>query len=95
VKVSKVLFKLSFIQYTFQEQHIAEEIKEKASGFRGNKDLINEEQLLSRQQLRKQFSNPLPPLEMTPKVNYDYNQRRYNNPPNIGQAWSVCSFTCT
>ncbi|XP_018362325.1 PREDICTED: uncharacterized protein LOC108760722 [Trachymyrmex cornetzi] len=71
-----------------QEQHIAEEIKEKASGFRGNKDLINEEQLLSRQQLRKQFSNPLPPLEMTPKVNYDYNQRRYNNPPNIGQAWS-------
>jgi len=64
----------------------------KASVFRGAKDLINEEQLLNRQQLRKQFSNPLPFLEMTPKVNYDYNQRRYNNPPNIGQAWSVGSF---
>jgi len=65
----------------------------KASSFRGAKDLINEEQLLNRQQLRKQFSNSLPFLEMTPKVNYDYNQRRYNNPPNIGQAWSVGSFT--
>lgn len=75
-----------------QEQHIAEERETKASAFRGG---LNEEQLLNRQQLRKQFSNPLPLLEMTPKVNYDYNQRRYNNPPNIGQAWSVGSFTLT
>ncbi|XP_018398580.1 PREDICTED: uncharacterized protein LOC108776459 [Cyphomyrmex costatus] len=73
-----------------QEQHIAEE-EMKQNAFKGNKDLINEEQLLNRQQLRKQFFNP-PLLEMTPNVNYDYNQRRYNNPPNIGQAWSVCSF---
>lgn len=78
-----------------QEQHIAEEMEAKASAFRGGKDLINEEQLLNRQQSRKQFSNPLPFLEMTPKVNYDYNQRRYNNPPNTGQAWSVGSLIST
>lgn len=75
-----------------QEQHIAEEMVSKAAAFRDGKDLMNEEQRLNRQQSRKQFSNSLPLLEMTPKVNYDYNQRRYNNPPNIGQAWSVGSF---
>ncbi|XP_039310013.1 uncharacterized protein LOC105204331 isoform X2 [Solenopsis invicta] len=71
-----------------QEQHLAEEMETRASAFRGGKDLINEEQQFNRQQSRKQFSSPLPLLEISPKVNYDYNQRRYNNPPNIGQAWS-------
>ncbi|XP_011631156.2 uncharacterized protein LOC105423185, partial [Pogonomyrmex barbatus] len=71
-----------------QEQHIAEEMETKAAAYREDKDRINEEQLLNRQQQRKQFSSPLLPLEIPPKVNYDYNQRRYNNPPNIGQAWS-------
>ncbi|KAL0108322.1 hypothetical protein PUN28_015095 [Cardiocondyla obscurior] len=71
-----------------QEQHLAEEMAAKSAAYRDGKDLTSEEQLLNRQQSRKQFSNPLPLLEMTPKVNYDYNQRRYNNPPNIGQAWS-------
>ncbi|XP_071571804.1 uncharacterized protein [Temnothorax nylanderi] len=74
-----------------QEQHLAEEMIAKAAAFRESKDQINEEQHL-KQQSRKQFSNPSLQstlLEMTPKVNYDYNQRgRYNNAPNIGQAWS-------
>lgn len=83
------------LQYVLQEQHIAEEMVAKAAAFRDGKDLMNEGQLLNKQQSRKQFSNPLPLLEMTPKVNYDYNQRRYNNPPNIGQAWSVGSFIST
>lgn len=84
--------KQRLLRCMLQEQHIAEEMVAKAAAFRDGKDLMNEGQLLNRQQSRKQFSNPLPLLEMTPKVNYDYNQRRYNNPPNIGQAWSVGSF---
>ncbi|XP_036142310.1 uncharacterized protein LOC105839536 isoform X2 [Monomorium pharaonis] len=71
-----------------KEQHLAEEMEARSSAFRDDKDIINEEQLLNRQQSRKQFFNPLPLLDMTPKVNYEYNQRRQNNPPNIGQAWS-------
>ncbi|XP_011691475.1 PREDICTED: uncharacterized protein LOC105452229 isoform X2 [Wasmannia auropunctata] len=75
--------------HELQEQHRADEMEAKVTAFRDAKDQINEEQLLNRQQWRKQFSNPIP-IEKTPKVNYDYNQRRYNNLPitNIGQAWS-------
>lgn len=59
----------------------------KVAAFKG-KDRLNEEQEPSRQQSRKQFSNPF--LEMmTSNVNYDYNSRRYS--PNTSRAWSVSS----
>ncbi|GAB1860649.1 hypothetical protein CAJAP_01728 [Camponotus japonicus] len=69
-----------------QKQHIVEEMEAKVATFKG-KDRLNEEQEPSRQQSRKQFSYHPTFLEMmTPKVNYDYNSRRYS--PNTSRAWS-------
>ncbi|XP_067205898.1 uncharacterized protein [Linepithema humile] len=66
-------------------QHIAEEMDTEIAAYRGGKEITDEEQEPSRDNIPRRY---IPNLkEMTPKVNYDYNQRRYHM-PRVGQAWS-------
>ncbi|EZA57655.1 uncharacterized protein LOC105276853 isoform X2 [Ooceraea biroi] len=69
-----------------QEQHVAEQMETEIAG----KQSTDDEQE-DAQQLPKHFFDPMPPVyEITPKVNYDNNQRRYSasNIPNFSMAWS-------
>lgn len=65
---------------------MAEEMDTEFTAYRGGKEVTDEEQEPSRDIPRRYIPNL---KEMTPKVNYDYNQRRHM--PRVGQAWSVSS----
>jgi len=78
-------------QCIIQEQHIAEEMDTEIAAYRSGKEITDEEQEPSEDIPRRYIPNL---KEMRPKVNYDYNQRRYHM-PRVGQAWSVSSLYLT
>lgn len=73
-----------------QEQHAIEEIKAGIAGKQRANEGKEEEEERS-QLLRQHFHKSFPFYEITRKVNYDNDQRRYPAPniPNPGTAWSV------
>lgn len=72
-----------------QEQHAIEEIKAGIAGKQRANEGKEEEEERS-QLLRQHFHKSFPFYEITRKVNYDNDQRRYPAPniPNPGTAWS-------
>lgn len=68
---------------------MAEEMDTEVAAYRNGKEVTDEEQEPSRDIPRRYISNL---REMTPKVNYDFNQQRRYHIPRVGQAWSVSFF---